>query len=376
MFSDNFGGRTTTFIYNEVEYLSQKHDLLYLCNKSINDNQFSYDYVDVIQYNWNSFFKKIQWKLWQSDLHLSFKNKDFANELNKEIEKFKPDIIHCHFGFEALKILENIRNKNIPIVVHFHGYCASQMMLKKSYARKMKYYLSQKNVFPIFVTEHFRKRFQDNKINVSKSILLYCGIDTEKFKRNHYTKKDKKTFLQVSSLAEKKGQEFTIRAFAQFIEKEGNKNFQLVITGDGANKELLIRLTQDFNIADYVKFVGNVSHQQAKELMESADFFVHHSVTATNGDQEGIPNAIMEAMAMELPIISTFHSGIPELVKDGVNGYLVQEKDIKTYAQRMHDILNWDYKTENRQRVIDYFEYYKHNQQLEEFYTKIIGITK
>lgn len=375
MFSSGFGGRTTTFIYNEVEYLSKKHDLLYICNNSINDNQYSYDYVKVIPYNWNSFLKKIQWKLWQYDIYLSFKDKTFATELNKEIENFKPDIIHCHFGYEGLKILDNIKDKTIPIILHFHGFCASQMMEKKSYIKKMRYYLDKKNVFPVFVTEHFKKRFQENKINISSSILLYCGIDIEKFKRNHYTKKDKKIFLQVSSLAEKKGQEYTINAFSKFIKNEENKNIELIITGDGAKKEQLIKLANELNVADYVNFVGNVSHQEAKRMMENADVFVHHSITAENGDQEGIPNAIMEAMAMELPVISTYHSGIPELVEDGVNGYLVNEKDIDTYAQRMHDILNWNYKPENRQRVIDKFEYIKHNEHLESFYKEIIDKT-
>lgn len=376
MFSDNFGGRTTTFIYNEVKYLSKKHDLLYICNKSINDNQYSYDYVKVIPYKWDTFFTKAQWKLWQHDIYLSFKNIAFANELNKEIEYFEPDIIHCHFGFEALKILDNIKNKTIPIVVHFHGYCASQMMLKKSYVRKMKYYLSQKNVFPIFVTVHFKKRFQENKINVTNSILIYYGINTSIFKRSNYSKKDKKVFLQVSSLAEKKGQEYTIKAFAQFLAKEENKNIELIITGDGSKKEQLEKLAQELNVSDYINFVGNVSHSRARDLMEQADIFVHHSITAENGDQEGIPNAIMEAMAMELPIISTYHSGIPELVEDGVNGYLVQEKDIETYAQRMQDILDWGCKPENRKKIVKNFEYLKHNQKLEMFYKEIIDKNK
>ena len=80
----------------------------------------------------------------------------------------------------------------------------------------------------------------------------------------------------------------------------------------------------------------------------------------------------MEAMAMELPVISTYHSGIPELVEDGVNGYLVPERDIDQYAEKLQQILQWDYASKNREKVIELFEKEKHCQLLQQFYRNVI----
>ncbi|MEL6592627.1 MAG: glycosyltransferase, partial [Bacteroidota bacterium] len=113
---------------------------------------------------------------------------------------------------------------------------------------------------------------------------------------------------------------------------------------------------------------------QARSLLASAECFVHHSVTATNGDTEGIPNAIMEAMAMEVPVIATIHAGIPELVEDGVNGYLIKEKDVKAYTKAMHDILVWPRKPENREKVLSAFERKQHARSLAQIYQQAVQI--
>ena len=84
----------------------------------------------------------------------------------------------------------------------------------------------------------------------------------------------------------------------------------------------------------------------------------------------------MEAMAMELPVLSSYHSGIPELVTDGVNGYLVNERDIDTYALRMADIISWGKMKVNREVIADEFEIKKHIAKLEAFYLKIIKIDR
>ncbi len=374
MYSDGFGRLTTTFIYNEVKYLSEKHDLLYLCNKIYKPVAFDYKNVKQIKYKPNKIINKIKWWLWKADKYLSFKNKNFADSLDKIIKDFQPDIIHCHFAYEALMLLDNLKDFSIPVVIHFHGYGASQMLKKQSYVKKIKYYLNKDNVYPIIVSKYFIEKLNSHNIKTNKSLLLYYGIDIQKFILNNGNHKNKIfTFLQVSSFAEQKGHEYTLQAFAKFIQTQKDKKFKLILTGDGERKQYLISLAEKLNIKEIVNFIGNVSHQKAKELMEQADVFVHHSITAKNGDTEGIPNAIMEAMAMELPVISTFHTGISELVENGINGYLIKEKDIETYAKRMQDILTWGKIKQNRNKIERYFEYIKHNEILENFYNKIKG---
>ena len=101
------------------------------------------------------------------------------------------------------------------------------------------------------------------------------------------------------------------------------------------------------------------------------DVFVHHSITGDNGAQEGIPNAVAEAMAMELPVISTFHAGIPELVENNVNGFLIKEKDIENYVHCMQEIIKWDYLPTNRTLIESRFSIQSHIKNLLNIYENI-----
>ncbi|HJO92470.1 MAG TPA: glycosyltransferase family 4 protein [Victivallales bacterium] len=379
MFSDFFGATNTTFIYNELRFLSSNNNVKYLCISKAEKPVYKYDDVEVAPFNVNKIKNKLRWLLWKKDLYLTFKDKKFSKNLNQIIYKFSPDIIHCHFAYEALKILDNLSKKNshIPVVIHIHGYGASQMLLKQSYIKKLRFYFAKDNVYPIFVNNYFKQNFIARSIPVNKSIKLHCGIDVNFFKPSYRNKNNEFIFLQVSSLTEKKGHEYTIKAFAKFLADKKYKKYKLIITGKNSHRyQKLMALAQDLNIDKYIEFIGNVSHSTAKKLMNNADVYVHHSITGVNGDSEGIPTSIMEAMAMELPILSTIHAGIPELVENNVNGLLTEEKDIETYAENMNNILTWNKQIQNREKIKNYFEYAKHNQMLEKFYQKIISISE
>jgi len=369
MYADGFGVGTQTFISQDVKHLSKKHDLLFICTTIDDPDTLSNINVKAIEFNYGFF----QEKLWQYDIYLSYRNKHFREQLNKIIDNFKPDLIHCQFGIESLKLIDNIDSKSIPTVIQFRGYDASMLLKKRSYVKRLREILSRDNFYSIFVAESLRKNLKKHAINVKNSMILHSGIDMSKFRRDEDTKHNDFIFLQVSSLNEKKGHEYTLKAFAKFLSLQKSKKYKLILTGDGERRVHLEDLTVKLNIHDHVKFVGFVSTREAKELMQNADVFVHHSITPQNGDQEGIPNAIIEAMAMELPIISTYHSGIPELVADGINGYLVKEKDIDTYASRMTDIMSWKKLKLNREVLFEEFEIGKHIAKLEAFYLKMLA---
>ena len=369
MYADGFGGNTTTFINNEIKYLESRHNLTFACIRKLNSGIFKFNSVKVLPFK-VTLYAKVLKRLYPS---LNYKNNDFANALNILVEEIKPDVIHCHFGTEALKIIDNLEDKTIPIVIHFHGYDASSALKNKEYIIRLKEVLSQDRVYPIFVAKYLRQNLIKLGISIKNETILHCGIDLEMFQldKKIIKKKKKKIFLQVSSLVEKKGHEYTLQAFAKFL-KNNKKNCELWLTGDGKRRQFLEDLTKKLNIQSSVKFLGYVIPSEAIELMKQADVFVHHSITASNGDQEGIPTALMEAMAMELPVISTIHSGIPELVQNGVNGYLVQEKDINTYAKKMNEALNLGKLFNNREIINADFELTKHNEQLVQLYQQIV----
>ncbi len=369
MYADGFGVNTQTFITQDAKLLSRKHNLLFICT-TINDTASVSD-VNLKVIDFKHHF--LQRKLWQYDIHLDYKNNHFKKDLNKIISEFKPDLIHCQFGIESLKLIDNIENRSIPLVIQFRGYDASRMLNKKSYVRRLQQVLNQDNYYSVFVAESLRNNLKRYNINVDNSMILHSGIDLNKFIREKNIQHDDFVFLQVSSLNQKKGHEYTLKAFATFLSHQKSKKYKLVLTGDGGRKAELIHLTQKLGIHDHVEFVGFVSPADAKILLQNADVFVHHSITPKDGDEEGIPNALIEAMAMELPVLSTYHAGIPELVSDGINGYLVKEKDVEAYASRMADIISWKKLKINREVVAEEFEIGKHIAKLEAFYFKMVG---
>jgi len=373
MYAQSIGTVTETFIHQDAVYLSQKHELLYLCDTIADSGNYTlYNNVKVIESDRMNIIKRALLKF---DIQMNYYDKRFSQILKQIIDEFQPDIIHCQFGIQALKLIDNLKNSQIPLVIQFRGHDASDLLNRKSYVRRLKEVLNRKNYYSIFVAESLRENLRKHGINVQNSMILHSGIDLSKFVIEKDKTHDTFTFLQVSSLEERKGIEYTLKAFAKFLSQQQSKNFKLILTGDGKRKPLLVNLVKQLHIEKYVEFVGYVSPLEAKELMQDADVFVHHSITTDNGNQEGIPNALMEAMAMELPVISTYHSGIPELVTDGINGYLVKERDVDTYALRMADILNWGKMKINREVIAEEFEIGKHIEKLEAFYFKMLKNT-
>lgn len=377
VFSKTFGSPTLTFIHNEVTGLAQNHEVKVITCNWGNSGHFPFENVIEIPFVENATQQKYQTKLQYLDFKWAFKSSYFKQRINEVVDEFKPDIIHTHFGFESWLFLENFQRADIPIFVSFHGYDASHKLISARYRKAVKHYLNRPEVTPIFVSEFMKlhvERTVEQQFPEAK--ILYYGTDIVFFKRTDYQQSaDAFTFLQVSSFSEKKGHEFTVKAFADFILKyKGNKNIKLILAGAGSLKKATENLVNELGISAYVEFPGLVNREQAKELMERADAFLHHSVTSASvGDMEGIPNAIMEAMAMELPVISTIHSGIPELVENEVNGYLVKERDVEAYSKRLNDILSWKYAKANREKVAKLFEKKQHAEQLVGFYNKALN---
>jgi colanic acid/amylovoran biosynthesis glycosyltransferase len=95
----------------------------------------------------------------------------------------------------------------------------------------------------------------------------------------------------------------------------------------------------ELGVQQSVRLVGAKANAEVIDLLASHHLFVAPSVTAASGDREGIPNVLKEAMATGMPVVSTRHSGIPELVEDGVSGYLVSERDVGALASRLRDLV-------------------------------------
>lgn len=367
IYSHRIGFRTITFIHNEINALAKDHNVLVVYNQADDKLNLRNCKTQRVRHYENYFVARVKNRLGLQS---------FKTDFEKTIEDFNPDLIHIHFGNIAVRVLQYIDVNNVPIFISFHGHDASRALSNATYVTRLNRLLSKKNVNPIFVSKAMRKKVSKAGVSFKDEHILYYGGNLAFFKPNRNSPPSSKiTFLQVSSFVEKKGHSYTVRAFRKFLDglmmEEKNK-VCLILAGDGKLKSNVQKLVSKLNLENHVSFPGWVNREQAKELMNRANIFVHHSITDKDGDMEGIPNAIIEAMAMKLPILSTLHSGIPELVTNNVHGYLTEEKDIDELAKNFRKIMYWDYRSENRIKVMTQFEIGIHNQRLIEIYNRYL----
>lgn len=373
-FSHGFPSPNSRFIWNELEYFQKSGEIVYLSiyeSAAAKEQPFL---TKVIPFDESRWRKKIRWLLWKYDLLCDFRNRRFREALNEFLERFNPDVIHCHFAYEGLTLLHNLEKRR-PVILHFHGYDASEMLHKKSYISALKIAFAFQNVHCIYVSNNIKERLAEVGLVNKRSTVIYCGIETSEFILQPVAGTHEIfRFVQVSNLQEKKGIEYAIKAFGKMLQSVVQpQRFRFLIAGDGPMRLLLEELTRGLGLERQVRFLGQISKEEVIELLKKAHVFVHHSVTSKNGDQEGIPTALMEAMAMGIPVLSTLHSGIPELVKDQVHGYLSPERDVNDLAHKMRLISEWsDFRLiTSRQWIESQFSQHRHVQDLEDLYKNL-----
>jgi colanic acid/amylovoran biosynthesis glycosyltransferase len=167
------------------------------------------------------------------------------------------------------------------------------------------------------------------------------GVDLAKFTFAPHVAaaRDLLQILSVGRLTEQKGYEYAIRSVA-LLRDMTDRELRYTIIGSGELEGTLKQLVADLQIADTVFFAGPQPLNVICSCLQNAHIFLLPSVTAANGFQEGIPVALMEAMASGLPVVTTRHSGIPELVEHGVSGFLAEERETHSLAQYMLKLIS------------------------------------
>jgi len=243
------------------------------------------------------------------------------------------DAIHCHFGDKGLPAEEwrkmGLLNGSLSVVFHAHELAG----LSDAEGKRMYGPLFRSDVLLLPISDRWRLRLNRWGAEPSRNKVHHMGIDLAKFSFAPRACPEGQTIriLSVGRFTEQKGYPYALRAVARVI-KVLNKSVCYTIVGSGEMKEELIELVRELGIEKSVVFMGGLPQSEVIELIAQAHVFLLPSVTASNGFQEGIPVAIMEAMACGLPVVSTIHSGIPELIDDGESGCLSEEKDFHKLA--------------------------------------------
>jgi len=257
-------------------------------------------------------------------------NKTFYQEMPKHLKTF--DILFCQFaGLSTLDVMQN-QGLQGKLVICLRGADGSSDLQKKPYRYKQLF--NQADLF-LPVCNNFRNKIVALGCDPNKAIVHHSAIDCNQFQ---YKKRVKPTdgkikIVTVARLVEMKGLCYSLRAIAKLVKRYPAIRYEII--GDGEQRASLELMIKELHVQDHVKIVGYLPHAQVLKKLYQSHIALLSSVTTDQGEQEGIPNVLMEAMATGLPVVATRHSGISELVQDGVTGFLVAEKDVDGLADRI-----------------------------------------
>lgn len=250
--------------------------------------------------------------------------------LTRILKKEKIEVVLAQFGHCGSAVNELCKKAKIPLFVHFHGFDASDKSTLENYSEKFKVLFSDaKGIIAVS--------------NAMKAKLIEIGCPIEKITLCHYGPNDKffnlvpsyncHTFFGIGRFVDKKAPYLTLLAFKEVLEKVPDA--KLIIAGDGVLMNTCRNITKAYKIEESVSFPGILKQEEIMIYMENSLAFVQHSVIADSGDSEGTPLAVLEASAAALPVIATFHAGIPDVVINNETGILVKEYDILGMATSM-----------------------------------------
>jgi colanic acid/amylovoran biosynthesis glycosyltransferase len=286
-------------------------------------------------------------------------------------------LLHIFFGHIAVHLLPLIRTWPKPTIVSFHGADVLVDMEKPAYRKATREMLAA--VRRVFVrSESLRRAVVDLGCDQNKIDIVRTGIPLEEFpfRERQFPENGQWRLVQACRLIEKKGLATTLHAFNHFLAKYPEA--KLTIAGEGPLLRELQELIRKLKIDDRVSLPGFVSQGKLREIFYASHIFLHPSETGMDGNQEGIPNSMLEAMASGLPVFATNHGGIPEAIENGMSGILVPEGDFEALAQALLDAAQDRHLLSRIGRagadaLAQKFDQRAQVRRLEEIYLKMIG---
>ncbi|MFE4811637.1 glycosyltransferase [Peribacillus simplex] len=318
------------FIYNQIVKISGYRSIVIGPFENTNHTEFPFENY----YNLN----KIK------DLEYFFKEQEII-------------AVHAHHGRHGQEILPVCEKYNIPLIVSIRGRDGSDRpeIFKKNAKRYSSLIKHGAHFFPVcqYLAQGLRSfGIPDDKIHV-----LYGGIELDLFTYSTPTlpKEGEIRVLSVGRLVDKKGFITLLKAFKRIYIQYPNARLHII--GVGEDEDKIKSVITEFNLKDAVILRGAMDSKQVSSELKKAHIFCLASQTAKNGDIEGIPNALKEAMASGLPVVSTQHAGIPELIEHQKTGYLAPEKNDMELAKGIQFFLEhpevWNDYTERARKVIE-----------------------
>ncbi|RSD25099.1 glycosyltransferase [Mesobacillus subterraneus] len=297
-----------------------------------------------------------------------FSPKDF-------LAKHNVSLLHAHHGQLGMLLLPFKEETKLPLVTSIRGRDATLGNQPVGYLENMKVLFEKGDRF-YPVCQYLADRMISWGCPPEKVQVLYGGVDLTKYHYRAPASEGSQAILSVGRLVEKKGHHVLMKAFQKIKDKFPQAT--LTIIGKGELKEYLESLAVQLNLGDSFRLLDHLHKDEVRKQMSDADLFCAASLEASNGDLEGIPNTLKEAMALGVPVISTYHAGIPELIAHKQEGILVKENNVDELAEALEFMLShrelWeDYTIAARQKVEQIFDEKKQLQLQAYYYHELLG---
>lgn len=292
----------------------------------------------------------------------------YYEKLPRDIDSY--DAIICQFGTVGIEILNKLKKRpkaRAKIATFFRGNDISAF-----FARNPGAYTKLFKEGDLFLADcdFFRKRLLSLGVDPTRIAINYSSIQCSRFKYSDHPITDDGLLhvITISRLTPKKGIEDALRAMQKVMMSYPQVTYTIV--GDGILRDKLKQLAHDLGIAHRVTFAGAKTPIEIAQYLERSHIFVLPCIVAPDSDVDAMPTVLKEAMSCGLPLVSTYVSGIPELIEDGKTGYLVQQHDIPALSEKIallieHPEQRHAFGIEGRKVIEEKFDITMNNNELE-----------
>ncbi|MDU8910322.1 glycosyltransferase [Aestuariicoccus sp. MJ-SS9] len=276
------------------------------------------------------------WTLWNRMVHSTTRlpygqaKRDLATFLRDQ----KVELVLAEFGTQALALAPLANELDIPIFTYFRGTDASKALraarIQSAYRKMM-----PRLAGVISVSQFLLDNLARHGVTHPNAHVIPSGVDVRRFVPGD---KIPLRCLAVGRFVEKKAPLVTLRAFAEATRDRPEAHLDFI--GDGPLLAPAQTLATELGVTGKVTFHGARPHDDVRAALAHAQFFLQHSITAADGNTEGLPTAIQEAMASGCVTVSTRHAGIPEAIDEGQTGFLVDEHDAEGFTAAIAEAMN------------------------------------
>lgn len=311
---------TGSWIYNQINEGLGVNQIVFTQRK---ENLDQFPLKNIISIEDFSIYKRVVNKFYRKFTD------NYGMFFESEIIKNNINLFHAHMGFEGARWLKIVAKSKKPLITSFYGQDVSKLG-KEDYWLKRYEHLFDYGYSFLAEGPYLKKQLVEIGCPSEKIVIQKLGIPINNYPvKEYFTSSERIIILQVSTFREKKGIKYSIEALKFLQDEKIDFEFRLIGGADN-DKDVneIKKLTNNYGIAGKVKFLGKMNHVEMIKEMVSSDIFLHPSVTASDGDNEGgVPMSIIEASAIGLPVVSSYHADIPEVVINNLTGLLSKERD-------------------------------------------------